>query len=83
MLPLIRYMFVTIIFLIIYITIVAPPLAAVTDRISAANPSNGVVTGVIGDLETVIFVGLPLVLLAGIILIGFIFAVGIRGTSLR
>ena len=83
MLPLIRYMFVTIIFLIIYITIVAPPLAAVTDRISAANPSDGVVTGVIGDLETVIFVGLPLVLLAGIILIGFIFAVGIRGTSLR
>jgi len=83
MLPLIRYMFVTIIFLIIYITIVAPPLAAVTDRISAANPSNGVVTGVIGDLETVIFVGLPLLLLAGIILIGFIFAVGIRGTSLR
>jgi len=83
MLPLIRYMFVTIIFLIVYITIVAPPLAAVTDRISVANPSNGVVTGVIGDLETVIFVGLPLVLLAGIILIGFIFAVGIRGTSLR
>jgi len=83
MLPLIRYIFVTIIFLIIYITIVAPPLAAVTDRISAANPGNGVVTGVIGDLETVIFVGLPLVLLAGIILIGFIFAVGIRGTSLR
>jgi len=83
MLRLIRYMFVTIIFLIVYITIVAPPLAAVTDRISAANPSNGVVTGVIGDLETVIFVGLPLVLLAGIILIGFIFAVGIRGTSLR
>jgi len=83
MLPLIRYMFVIIIFLIIYIPIVAPPLAAVTDRISAANPSNGVVTGVIGDLETVIFVGLPLLLLAGIILIGFIFAVGIRGTSLR
>jgi len=83
MLPLIRYMFVTILFLIVYITIVAPPLAAVTDRISAANPSNGVVTGVIGDLETVIFVGLPLLLLAGIILIGFIFAVGIRGTSLR
>jgi len=83
MLPLIRYMFVTILFLIVYITIVAPPLAAVTDRISAANPSNGVVTGVIGDLETVIFVGLPLILLAGIILIGFIFAVGIRGTSFR
>ena len=83
MLPLIRYMFVTIIFLIIYITIVAPPLAAVTDRLSAANPSNGVVTGVIGNLETVIFVGLPLLLLAGIILIGFIFAVGIRGTSIR
>jgi hypothetical protein len=83
MLPLIRYMFVIIIFLIVYITIVAPPLAAVTDRISAANPSGGVVTGVIGNLETVIFVGLPLLLLAGIILIGFIFAVGIRGTSLR
>jgi len=76
-------MFVTIIFLIIYITIVAPPLAAVTDRLSAANPSDGVVTGVIGNLETVIFVGLPLLLLAGIILIGFIFAVGIRGTSIR
>ena len=83
MLPLIRYMFVTIIFLIIYITIVAPPLAAVTDRLSSANPSDGVVTGVIGNLETVIFVGLPLLLLAGIILIGFIFAVGIRGTSVR
>jgi len=82
MLPLIRYMFVTILFLIIYITIVAPPLAAVTDRLSAANPG-GVATGVIGDLETVIFVGLPLVLLAGIIIIGFIFAVGIRGTSVR
>lgn len=82
MLPLIRYMFVTILFLIVYITIVAPPLAAVTDRLSDANPG-GVATGVIGDLETVIFVGLPLVLLAGIIIIGFIFAVGIRGTSVR
>jgi hypothetical protein len=83
MLPLIRYMFVTILFLIVYITIVAPPLAAVTDRLSGANGSGGAVTGVIGDLETVIFVGMPLILLAGIILIGFIFAVGIRGTSFR
>jgi len=83
MLPLIRYMFVTILFLIVYITIVAPPLAAVTNRLSAANGSGGAVTGVIGDLETVIFVGMPLILLAGIILIGFIFAVGIRGTSFR
>jgi hypothetical protein len=84
MLPLIRYMFVTIVFLIIYITVVAPPLAAVTDRLSIANdPSGGVSTSVIGNLETVIFVGLPLILLAGIIIIGFIFAFGIRGTSVR
>ena len=84
MLPLIRYMFVTIVFLIIYITVVAPPLAAGTDRLSIANdPSGGVSTSVIGNLETVIFVGLPLILLAGIIIIGFIFAFGIRGTSVR
>ena len=84
MLPLIRYMFVTIVFLIIYITVVAPPLAAVTNRLSIVNdPSGGVSTSVIGNLETVIFVGLPLILLAGIIIIGFIFAFGIRGTSVR
>jgi len=84
MLPLIRYMFVTIVFLIIYITVVAPPLAAVTERLSIANnPNGGVSTSVIGNLETVIFVGLPLILLAGIIIIGFIFAFGIRGTSVR
>ena len=82
MLPLIRYMFVTILFLLVYIPIVAPPLAAVTDRLSSANPG-GVATGVIGDLETVIFVGLPLVLLAGIIIFGFLFAVGIRWTLVR
>lgn len=83
MLPLIRYMFVTIIFLIIYITIVAPPLANLTDAISIANEGNTVAEGVIGNMETVIYIGMPLVLLAGIILIGFIFAFGIRGTSVR
>jgi hypothetical protein len=83
MLPLIRYMFVTIVFLIIYITIVAPPLANLTSAISTANQGNTVAVGVIGNLETVIYIGLPLVLLAGVILIGFIFAFGIRGTSVR
>ena len=81
MLRLIRYVFVLIVFLIVYVTIVAPPLARVTNRLSQANPSNGAVVGVIGDLETVIFVGLPLVLLAGVVSIGFIFAFAIRGTS--
>jgi len=50
MLPLIRYMFVTIIFLIIYITIVAPPLANLTDAISTANEGNTVGIGAfVGD----------------------------------
>lgn len=83
MLPLIQYMFVTIIFLIIYITIVAPPLANLTGAISTANEGNTVAEGVIGNMETVIYIGMPLVLLAGVILIGFIFAFGIRGTSVR
>jgi hypothetical protein len=81
MLQLIRYVFILIIFLIVYVTIVAPPLARVTQRFFELNPSNGAVVGVIGDLETVIFVGLPLVLLAGVVSIGFIFAFAIRGTS--
>jgi len=81
MLQLIRYVFILIIFLIVYVTIVAPPLARVTDRLFEANGSSGAVVGVIGDLETVIFVGLPLVLLAGVVSIGFIFAFAIRGTS--
>jgi len=43
--------------------------------------SSGPLVGLIADVETALFLGMPLLLLGGILLVGFVVASGLRGTS--
>jgi len=68
-------------FLVVYAFIIAPALA---DFINAIRPfTGGAIGGTIGTAETVLFLGMPLVLLGGILLLGFVIASGLRGTFTR
>jgi len=66
-------------FLTIYITIVAPAIEQVSIAVQATS-APGISFSMI---DTALFVGMPLVLLGGIILVLFVVATGLRGTSLR
>jgi hypothetical protein len=68
-------------FLVVYVGVVAPALERVSSQLSGLTPNAGVDPGVIGTTETVIFLGMPLLFLGGIILLVALIAVGIRGTS--
>jgi hypothetical protein len=68
-------------FLVVYVGVVAPGLQRVSSSISGLTPNAGVDPGVIGTTETVLFLGMPLLFLGGIILVVALIAVGIRGTS--
>ena len=81
MLGTIRYVIAILVFLGIYVTLLAPALSQVTDAIFQVTPSGAVDRSLISTLETVMFVGLPMILMAGVIIIGFVVAVGLRGTS--
>jgi hypothetical protein len=81
MLGTIRYVIGILVFLGIYATVLAPALSQVTDQIFQATPEGAVNTSLITTLETVMFVGLPMILMAGVIVLGFVVAVGLRGTS--
>jgi hypothetical protein len=81
MLGTIRYVVGILVFLGIYATVLAPALSQVTDQIFQVTPEGAVDTGLITTLETVMFVGLPMILMAGVIILGFVVAVGLRGTS--
>jgi len=82
MIRVIRYVVALIVFLIIYITVLAPALSQITSAVQTATPA-GPLSGVIDPLETAIFVGMPLILAAGVLIIGFVVAVALRGTSVR
>jgi len=43
--------------------------------------STGPLVGLIDTVETALFLGMPLLLLGGIILVGLVVASGLRGTS--
>jgi hypothetical protein len=81
MLGTIRYVVGILVFLGIYATVLAPALSQVTDQIFQATPEGAVDTGLITTLETVMFVGMPMILMAGVLILGFVVAVGLRGTS--
>jgi len=81
MLGTIRYVVGILVFLGIYATVLAPALSQVTDQIFRATPEGAVDTGLITTLETVMFVGMPMILMAGVLILGFVVAVGLRGTS--
>jgi uncharacterized membrane protein len=70
------------VFLVLYITTVAPAIESVSSSIQSVNGNTGPLS-MWGSVETALFVGLPLVMLGGIILVGFIVAVGLRGTSFQ
>jgi len=80
MLNVVRYVTALLVFLLIYVTVLAPVLSQLTGSLQSAT-TQGPLSGIIDPLETAMFVGMPLVLAAGVLLIGFIIAVGIRGTS--
>jgi len=65
-------------FLVIYAFVVAPALATFFDAIRPF--LGGAIGGTVGRTETVLFLGMPLLLLGGIIVLAFVVAVGLRGT---
>jgi hypothetical protein len=69
-------------FLVIFAFVIAPALAQFVDAI---NPFLGgsIGSGVVNDTETALFLGMPLLLLGGILLLGFVIAAGLRGTFTR
>jgi len=70
------------VFLVLYVTTIAPAIEDVSASVQAINDGAGPLS-MWGSVETALFVGLPLVMLGGIILVGFIVAVGLRGTSFQ
>jgi hypothetical protein len=81
MLRTIRFVVAMTFFLIIYVTTLAPAIEDTSTAVQAAD--SGGPLGMYGSVETALFVGLPMVMLGGILVIGFVIAVGIRGTSFR
>jgi hypothetical protein len=68
-------------FLVIYAFVIAP---ALQQFITAVEPfSDGAIGGVFGPTQTALFLAMPLLLLGGIIVLGFVIATGLRGTSLE
>jgi len=82
MLGTVRFLMAMIIFLIIYITLLAPALDTAVTALAGQHPENAAFGGY-AAVETALFVGMPLVMVGGIILVGFIVAFGLRGTSFR
>jgi len=79
MLSNIRFLVAMIFFLVLYVTTLAPAIERVSSAIQDVGGPAAV--GSYSQVETTLFVGLPLVFLAGIILIVFVVAAGLRGTS--
>jgi len=65
-------------FVVIYAFILAPALEIVSNSLQAAS-APGIS---FANIDTVLFVGMPLGLLGGMILVVFVIATGLRGTSL-
>jgi len=81
MLRTLRFVVAMVFFLVVFVGVIAPALSQFSAAMEGAMISDGALTGVIGTTETVLFLGMPLVLLGGVILIGFVVASGLRGTS--
>jgi len=81
MLSTIRFVVATTLFLVLFGFVLAPALNTVSDNIEGSMETSGPLVGLIADVETALFLGMPLLLLGGILLVGFVVASGLRGTS--
>jgi hypothetical protein len=66
-------------FTVLYVTTVAPALESVSADIKGVGGPGTV--AIIETIETALFIGLPLVFVVGILLVGFVSASGLRGSS--
>ena len=67
-------------FIIVYLTLLAPGLDLVSNTIQGVDNTGGI--SIYGTLETVLFLGMPLIFIGGIIVVVFAIAAGgRRGTS--
>jgi len=67
-------------FLVIYGFVIAPSLET---AFTAMSPffQGAIGISVVENTQTVLYLGLPLIMLGGIIVVSFVIAVGLRGTS--
>jgi hypothetical protein len=82
----IKFLTVMVFFLVLMVTVLLPVIEQVAAVVIPLQPETGEssslpITGVIDSTLTAVFVGMPLVFLGGIILVSFVIAGGLRGTS--
>lgn len=80
----IRLMVALIVFLIIHVFVIMPALQQFfLDTEPFLSPGSGGIGGVLGPIRQALFLAMPLLLLGGVVVLGFVIATGIRGTSLQ
>lgn len=78
----IKFLTVMVFFLVLMVTVLLPVIEQIASTVVPLQPSGALaITGVIQTTLTAVFVGMPLVLLGGVILVSFVIAGGLRGTS--
>lgn len=78
----IKFLTVMLFFLVLMVTVLLPVIEQIARTVVPLQPSGALaITGVIETTLTAVFVGMPLVLLGGVILVSFVIAGGLRGTS--
>jgi len=79
----IKFLTVMVFFLVLMVTVllIEQIAATVVPLQPSGESANLAITGVIDTTLTAVFVGMPLVLLGGVILVSFVIAGGLRGTS--
>lgn len=82
MLRVIKFVVATVFFLVLYVTTLAPAIEDVSNSLQTVNDGAGPLT-MWGAVESALFVAMPLLLLGGVILVGFVIAFGLRGTSFQ
>jgi len=76
----IRFVIASTFFIIAYLTILAPAIDSVSNSVQSVDSTNGI--AIYQTLETVLFVGMPLIFVGGILVVVFLVAAGgRRGTS--
>jgi hypothetical protein len=68
----------------VYYRAVAPGVQETLAQTNATMSANGPLSkGLIGDIESALMIWIPLIATAGVLLMGYVLAVGSRGTSFR
>jgi len=79
----IRYATVTAFLLVIFAFMLGPALQRVITELQSVMSGSSLTSSVIGNTTTFLFIGMPLLLLGGVLVATFFVAVGLRGTSFR